>query len=62
MRTGPLQLRRHRADPRAIPRTAARHDRIATDALELGVRRKIKIIDRELVARVLGDSDLFSDD
>jgi type II secretory pathway predicted ATPase ExeA len=37
-------------------------DRIATDALKLGARRKIKTIDRELVARVLGDSDLFSDD
>jgi len=32
-------------------------DRIATDALKLGARRKIKTIDRELVARVLGDAD-----
>lgn len=37
-------------------------DRIATDALKLGARRKIKTIDRELVARVLADADFFSDD
>lgn len=30
-------------------------DRIATDALKLGARRKLRLIDRELVARVLDD-------
>jgi general secretion pathway protein A len=37
-------------------------DRLATDALKLGARRRIKTIDRELVARVLGDSDPLADD
>lgn len=37
-------------------------DRIATDALKLGARRKVKIIDRELVARVLGDDPALGDD
>jgi len=37
-------------------------DRIATDALKLGARRKLKAIDRELIVRVLGDSDLLADD
>jgi type II secretory pathway predicted ATPase ExeA len=37
-------------------------DRIATDALKLGARRKIKTIDRELVARVLGDAEPADDD
>jgi type II secretory pathway predicted ATPase ExeA len=32
-------------------------DRIATDALKLGARRKLRVIDRELVGRVLGDAD-----
>ncbi len=37
-------------------------DRIATDALKLGARKKIKTIDRELVARVLGDGEPLNDD
>ncbi len=37
-------------------------DRVATDALKLGARKKIKTIDRELVARVLGDGELLDDD
>jgi hypothetical protein len=37
-------------------------DRIATDALKLGSRRKIKTIDRELVARVPGDAEPLGDD
>lgn len=37
-------------------------DRIATDALKLGARKKIKTIDRELVARVLGDGEPLGDD
>jgi general secretion pathway protein A len=37
-------------------------DRIATDALKLAARRKLKAIDRELVARVLGDNDPLADD
>ena len=37
-------------------------DRIATDALKLGARRKIKTIDRELIARVLGDAEPLDDD
>lgn len=36
-------------------------DRIATDALQLGARRKIKTIDRELLARVLGDAEHFDE-
>jgi general secretion pathway protein A len=35
-------------------------DRIATDALKLGARKKLKTIDRELVARVLGDAEPFA--
>jgi type II secretory pathway predicted ATPase ExeA len=31
-------------------------DRIASDALKLAAQRKLKVIDRELVTRVLGDS------
>jgi general secretion pathway protein A len=37
-------------------------DRIATDALKLAARRKIKTIDRELIARVLGDAEPLDDD
>ena len=37
-------------------------DRLATDTLEFGARKKIKIIDRELVARVLGDGEPLDDD
>jgi general secretion pathway protein A len=37
-------------------------DRIATDALKLAARRKIKTIDRELVARVLGDGEPLDDE
>jgi general secretion pathway protein A len=37
-------------------------DRLATDALKLAARRKIKTIDRELVARALGDADPFDDE
>ena len=37
-------------------------DRIATDALKLGARKKIRTIDRELVARVLGDEPALADD
>ena len=37
-------------------------DRVATDALKLGARKKIKTIDRELVARVLGDGEPLDDD
>jgi general secretion pathway protein A len=36
-------------------------DRIATDALKLGARKKIKTIDRELVVRVLGDESTGDD-
>ena len=37
-------------------------DRVATDALKLGARKKIKTIDRELVARVLGDGEPLDDE
>ena len=37
-------------------------DRIATDALELGGRRKLRIVDRELVVRVFGDQEVVSED
>jgi len=37
-------------------------DRIATDALTLGARRKIKTLDRELVARVLGNFEMPPED
>lgn len=36
-------------------------DRLVTDALKLGARRKAKVIDRDLVVRVLGDGDLLDD-
>jgi len=36
-------------------------DRIATDALKLAARRKLRVIDRELIARVMGDAD-YEDD
>jgi type II secretory pathway predicted ATPase ExeA len=36
-------------------------DRLATDALKLAARRKLRVIDRELIARVLGDAD-YDDD
>ena len=37
-------------------------DRVATDALKLAARRKLKTIDRELVARVLADAEPASDE
>jgi type II secretory pathway predicted ATPase ExeA len=37
-------------------------DRVATDALKLGSRRKIRIVDRELVAKAFGDHDSPGDD
>jgi general secretion pathway protein A len=37
-------------------------DRIATDALKLAARRKLKTIDRELTARVLSDADHLEGD
>lgn len=37
-------------------------DRICTDALKLAARRKLKIIDRELVARVLDESAELGED
>ena len=37
-------------------------DRVATDALKLAARRKLKTIDRELVIRVLGDAETHDDD
>lgn len=37
-------------------------DRLATDALKLGARRKLKTIDRELVARVLSDGEPLGED
>lgn len=36
-------------------------DRLATDALKAAARRKLRVIDRELVARVLGDADDYDD-
>ena len=37
-------------------------DRVATDALKLGARRKIRIVDRDLAARVFGEQEVPSDD
>lgn len=37
-------------------------DRVATDALKLAARRKLKTIDRELVARVLADTEPVLDE
>ena len=37
-------------------------DRVCTDALKLAARRKLRVIDRELVARVLADGDPTLDD
>lgn len=37
-------------------------DRVCTDALKLAARRKLRVIDRELVARVLADGDPNIDD
>jgi type II secretory pathway predicted ATPase ExeA len=37
-------------------------DRLATDALKVGARKKIKTIDRELVTHVLGDGEQLTDD
>lgn len=37
-------------------------DRIATDALKLGARRKLRIVDRELVVRVFGDQEAPPED
>jgi len=37
-------------------------DRICTDALKLAARRKLKLVDRELVTRVLGDGAVVGDD
>ncbi len=37
-------------------------DRICTDALKLAARRKLRVIDRELVVRVLGDGDVAAED
>lgn len=37
-------------------------DRIATDALKNAAKRKLRIVDREAVARVLGDVDHIADD
>lgn len=37
-------------------------DRICTDALKLGARRKLRVVDRELVVRVLGDGDEIIND
>ncbi|MFO0709551.1 MAG: AAA family ATPase [Sandaracinus sp.] len=37
-------------------------DRLCTDALKLAARRKLRVIDRELIARVLADGDPSHDD
>jgi hypothetical protein len=37
-------------------------DRTCTDALKLGARRKVRVIDRELIARLLADADPDLDD
>ena len=37
-------------------------DRVATDALRLGGRRKIRVVDRELVVRVFGDQEVIPED
>ena len=37
-------------------------DRLCTDALKLAARRKLRVVDRELIARVLADGDPSHDD
>lgn len=37
-------------------------DRVATDALKIAARRKLRIIDRELVARALGDAEPITEE
>jgi general secretion pathway protein A len=37
-------------------------DRVATDALKLGARHKIRIVDRELVVRAFGDQEVTPED
>jgi type II secretory pathway predicted ATPase ExeA len=37
-------------------------DRVATDALKLGARRKLRVIDRELIARVFGEQEATVED
>jgi general secretion pathway protein A len=37
-------------------------DRIATDALRLGARRKLRVVDRELVVRVFGEQEAVTED
>ena len=37
-------------------------DRVATDALKLAARRKLRTVDRELVVRALGDADQVTED
>lgn len=37
-------------------------DRVATDALKLAARRKLRTIDRELIVRTLGEGDVVVDD
>jgi hypothetical protein len=33
-----------------------------TDALKLGARRKLRVVDRELVARVFGEQEVATED
>jgi len=37
-------------------------NRIATDALKFGARRKLRIVDRELIVRVFGDQEARPED
>ena len=37
-------------------------DRIATDALKLAAKRKLKNIDRDLVGRILADAEQLNDE
>ena len=37
-------------------------DRVATDALKLAARRKLRSVDRELVVRVFGEQEAATDD
>lgn len=37
-------------------------DRVATDALKLGARRKVRVVDRELIVRVFGEQEVASED
>jgi general secretion pathway protein A len=37
-------------------------DRVATDALKLATRRKLRLVDRELIARVFADQDSVPED